>query len=91
VSGVVRRFLSERYGLPAPQQTTAEFLHTMRDTPDLTDELRQAVKELLERCDLAKFAALRTPPDECRRVAALARSVVQQATAPAPETVKQAG
>jgi hypothetical protein len=91
VSGVVRRFLSERYGLPAQQQTTAEFLHTMRNTPDLSDELQQAVKDLLERCDLAKFAALRTPPDECRRIAALARSVVQEATAPAPETVKQAG
>jgi hypothetical protein len=89
LSGVVRRFLSERYGLPAPQQTTAEFLHTMRNTPDLSDELRQTVKDLLERCDLAKFAALRTPPDECRRLAALARSVVEQTTvpkAPAPVT-----
>ena len=82
LSGVVRRFLSERYGLPAPQQTTAEFLRTMRNTPDLSDDLRQTVKELLERCDLAKFAALRTPPDECRRLAALARSVVELTTAP---------
>jgi hypothetical protein len=78
VSGVIRRFLSERYGLPAQVQTTAEFLHTMSNTPELPEELQMSVKELLERCDLAKFAAMRTPPDECRRIVALARAVVQQ-------------
>jgi hypothetical protein len=72
--------LAERYGLPAQVQTTAEFLHTMSNTPELIEELRQAVKDLLERCDLAKFAAMRTPPDECRRLAALARDVVKAAT-----------
>jgi hypothetical protein len=80
ISTVIRRYLSERYGLPAQQQTTAEFLHTIRQTPELPEELHPTLKELLERCDLAKFAALRTPPDECRHIAALARAVVQQTT-----------
>lgn len=82
ISSVIRRYLSERYGLPAQQQTTAEFLHTMRQTPELSEALQQTLKELLERCDLAKFAAMRTPPDECRRIAALARTVVQETAAP---------
>ena len=77
ISSVIRRFLSERYGLPAQEQTTAEFLQTMRQTPELTEELQQTLKDLLARCDLAKFAALRTPPDECRRIAELARKIVQ--------------
>jgi hypothetical protein len=81
ISSVIRRFLSERFGLPAQQQTTAEFLHTMRQTPELWEEVQQTLKELLERCDLAKFAAMRTPPEECRRIAALARAVVQQTSA----------
>jgi hypothetical protein len=81
ISSVMRRYLSERYGLPAQQQTTAEFLHTMRQTPELTEALQQTLKELLERCDLAKFAAMRTPPNECRRIAALARAVVEQTAA----------
>ena len=80
ISSVIRRYLSERYGLPAQQQTTAEFLRTMRQTPELPEELQQTMKELLECCDLAKFAAQRTPPEECRRLAALARSVIHQAS-----------
>jgi hypothetical protein len=82
VSEVVRGFLAERYGLPAQQQTTAEFLRTMAQTAELSEEQRQALKELLERCDLAKFAAARTPPDECRRLAALARSVIKMSEPP---------
>lgn len=81
ISSVLRRYLAERYGLPAQQQTTAEFLQTMRQTPELSEELQQLLKELLERCDLAKFAALRTLPEECRRLAAVARTVVQQTDA----------
>ena len=80
ISSVIRRYLSERYGLPAQQQTTAEFLRTMRQTPELSEEVQQTLKELLECCDLAKFAAQRTPPEECRRLAALARSVIHQAS-----------
>jgi hypothetical protein len=89
VSSVVRRYLSERYGLPAQQQTTAEFLHTMRQTPELLEEFQQLVNELLERCDLAKFAALRTPPEECRRLAAVARTVVQQTELPKQAVAKK--
>jgi len=85
ISSVIRRFLSERYGRPAQQQTTAEFFHSIGQTPDLSADLQKTLKELLERCDLAKFAALRTPPDECRRIAALARALVQQTSCVASE------
>jgi hypothetical protein len=83
LSDVVRRFLAERFGLRAPQQTTAEFLEAVRRVPDLTDAQQALLRDLFERCDLAKFARAGTSPEECRRAADLARAIVRQtATGP---------
>jgi hypothetical protein len=78
VSHVVRRYLAERFGLHALQQTTAEFLETAGQTPDLAVEQPAQLREFFERCDLAKFARVSAPPEECRRTIELARQIVQQ-------------
>jgi hypothetical protein len=81
VSHVLRRYLAERFGLRAPQQTTAEFLAAVAGVPELPAEARELLRECFARCDLAKFAAARLPPEECQQTAALARAFVEQ-TAP---------
>jgi hypothetical protein len=85
VSNVVRRYLHERFGLRAPQQTTAEFLAL--SAPQQLPAAQQALlRDLFERCDLAKFARAGASPEECRRAATLARAFVQQTATPQTST-----
>src|SRR5262249_40206262 len=56
LSNVVRRYLAERFQLRAPQQTTAEFLASVRQAPELSADQQTLLRDFLERCDLAKFA-----------------------------------
>jgi hypothetical protein len=84
LSDVVRVYLERRFTLPASHQTTVEFLETMRRSPQLTPAQQRLLREFLERCDMAKFARVAPPPEECRAVAAMARSFVQEST-PAPK------
>src|SRR5216683_1854412 len=51
LSDVLRRYLELRYHLPAPEQTTAEFLEAMRRSPQLQAEQQAALRDFLERCD----------------------------------------
>lgn len=82
MSYVVRRYLTERYGLHVLQQTTAEFLDAVQRSTELSAEQQTLLSELFERCDLAKFAHIHTPPEECRRTAELARELVRRTTMP---------
>lgn len=78
MSFVVRRYLTERFGLHVLQQTTAEFLDAVCQVPQVSPDQRALLSELFQRCDLAKFAHLSTPPEECRHTAELARELVRQ-------------
>jgi len=80
ISFVVRRYLAERFGLRALQQTTAEFLDSIRQLPQLAPDEQARLTELFERCDLAKFARAGTSPEECQHTAELARNLVRQTT-----------
>jgi hypothetical protein len=80
VSFVVRRYLAERLGLHALQQTTAEFLEAVRQVPQLPVEAQALLTKLFERCDLSKFARADVSPEECQRTSELARKLVRQTT-----------
>jgi hypothetical protein len=80
LSDVIRLYLERRFDLPASQQTTAEFLDTMHRSPQLTVAQQQLLRDFLSRCDMAKFARAAPPPEECRAVADMARSFVQETT-----------
>jgi hypothetical protein len=83
LSDVVRAYLERRFSLPASHQTTAEFLETMRRSPQLTAAQQGLLRDFLGRCDMAKFARAAPPAEECRAVAGMARSFVQE-TIPRP-------
>jgi hypothetical protein len=76
LSDIVRRFLEEKYGLKAPRQTTPEFLSSAREATQLSDQQRELLQKLLERCDLAKFAPVQVSPEDCRQTTDLARTLV---------------
>jgi hypothetical protein len=85
VSDLVRHYLEVRFQLRASRQTTAEFLDALPQSPQLTPVLQTQLRELLERCDLAKFARAPASAEECRRVAELARRFVEQTACPVDE------
>ncbi len=80
-SDVIRHYLERRFGLRAPQQTTAEFLARMQSWPFLPAAQQALLREFLERCDLAKFAGVSPSPDDCRATAKMAREFVEQTQA----------
>ncbi len=82
LADTLRRYLAERFGLRALEQTTAEFLKSARPVPQLAGPRQDLLREILERCDLAKFARAGVSPEDCRRTTALARALVEQAEAP---------
>jgi hypothetical protein len=77
LSETVRRYLAERFGLKALEQTTAEFLTAARQVPQL-NEREPLLRELCDRCDLAKFARAGLSAEDCRHSAGLARTLVEQ-------------
>jgi len=78
LSDVIRRYLERRFQLPASRQTTPEFLQTMRHAPQLSAEQQELLRDFLQQCDLAKFAPVAPPPEQCHAAAGLARSLIEK-------------
>ncbi len=64
VSDAVRRYLEDRFGLRAPEQTTEEFLEGLNRRPLLDVRHQGLLSGFLEQCDLVKFAGWRPGSDE---------------------------
>jgi hypothetical protein len=82
LSEIVRRYLEERFACRASRQTTQEFLQDVQQRPELAEAQRQLLRDLLVRCDLAKFTGLPAAPSEYGEATALARELVLQTTPP---------
>jgi uncharacterized protein DUF4381 len=78
LSEVMRRYLADRFSLPATQRTTAEFLVTIGRSGRLPAEQQALLRDFLERCDLAKFAPVGASAEDRRETAGLARALVEQ-------------
>ncbi|MBI4679426.1 MAG: hypothetical protein HY748_17765 [Elusimicrobia bacterium] len=80
LTDTLRQYLERRYGLPAMQLTTTELVSGMR-AMEVERRLGQAVKDLLDRADLAKFARWRPETGQGAQEIHAAREIVQ-ASAP---------
>jgi len=78
LSNVVRRYLENRYALPARRQTTPEFLQTMQTAPQLSADQQALARSFLERCDLAKFANAQATAEECALTAAMVAEFLEE-------------
>jgi hypothetical protein len=76
LANVVRRYLENKFELPARRRTTPEFCRVLEETNRLTPEDRKFVGDFLARCDLAKFAGAATTPADCAALAAAARDFI---------------
>lgn len=77
LSGIVRRYVSLRYAIPAEQQTTREFLDAAKSRPEFPDQETDRLHALLRLADLVKFAAAEPTCDECDSHLAEARAFVE--------------
>jgi hypothetical protein len=56
LSTIVRRYIENRFGLRAPEQTTEEFLKGLENVQDFPAEYKPLLNNFLRHCDLVKFA-----------------------------------
>jgi hypothetical protein len=64
VSGILRHYIEDRFGLHAPERTTEEFLHDLQKDPRLSGPQKQLLQEFLMHCDIVKFAEYQPRRDE---------------------------
>ena len=56
VSDILRRYVTQQYGLPATRQTSIEFLTATAKAPSFSTDDKSLLEDFLNRCDLIKFA-----------------------------------
>ena len=78
VSGVLRRYLEDRFGLRAPEQTTEEFLESVVTNHVLNSAQKELLKSFLEHCDLVKFAKYRPGAEEIATASQTVREFIHQ-------------
>ena len=88
-SDIVRAYVEGRFGVDALEMTTREVLDGLR-AHDVEEAILGDFRQLLERCDLVKFAKDRPAPERCREVIPSGRSLVDRTrvvvAAPEPAT-----
>ncbi|PYK54100.1 MAG: hypothetical protein DME48_09230 [Verrucomicrobia bacterium] len=56
VSDILRRYVTEQFGLPVTRQTSVEFLNGLRSSSQFSEDEKSLLEDFLNRCDLIKFA-----------------------------------
>ena len=56
VSDILRKYVTQQYGLPATRQTSIEFLTALAKASPFSSEEQSLLEDFLNRCDLIKFA-----------------------------------
>jgi hypothetical protein len=78
LSGIVRRYLEDRFGVRAPEMTTEEFLVATSRGAALNAAHRGLLAEFLRESDLVKFARHRPTVDAATRALEAARRFVDE-------------
>ncbi|MEZ6195562.1 MAG: hypothetical protein R3F20_07520 [Planctomycetota bacterium] len=77
LTGILRRYIEDRFGLQAPERTTEEFLAEMRHAPAIPAEEKPTLESFLASADLVKYAKHLPAHDEARRATETARRFVE--------------
>ena len=56
VSDILRKYVTQQYGLPATRQTSIEFLTALAKASSFSADEKSLLEDFLNRCDLIKFA-----------------------------------
>ena len=72
VTDVLKNYIDARFGVDAPEMTTAELFDALKDCRDITPDLYEGLKDMFERADFVKFAKHLANDDENASVLPLA-------------------
>jgi hypothetical protein len=67
ISGILRQYIENRFGLRAPEQTTEEFLSGLDKDASFQSEYRILLRTFLRNCDLVKFAEFKPDKEEIEK------------------------
>jgi hypothetical protein len=67
ISGIVRRYVEDRFSLRTSDRTTEEVLAGLRDSTVFDESHKGALTDFLSHCDLVKFARHEPSPEEIER------------------------
>ena len=56
ITGAVKDYIDARFGIDAPEMTTAELFDALKDRSEITPDLYEKMKDLFESADYVKFA-----------------------------------
>lgn len=56
ITDTLKAYIEDRFGVDAPEMTTAELFAALKDSKDISPDLFNETKELFERADFVKFA-----------------------------------
>ena len=56
ITDTLKTYIEDRYGIDAPEMTTAELFDALRKAEDLPEDLREQTREVFECADFVKFA-----------------------------------
>ena len=56
ITDALKFYMEDRFGVDAPEMTTAELFDALKSDKDITPEMYSGLKELFERADFVKFA-----------------------------------
>ena len=86
ISGILRDYLENRFGVKAPRLTTEEFLRLLTSTPELVREHRELLQKFLTACDLVKFAAQVPDSPQINEITTSCRTFLDATQPPPPPT-----
>lgn len=84
ISGIVRRYLEDRFQLHAPDLTTEEFLELSSTAGELSREHQSLLRDFLRQADLVKFAGVTASREEMQRSSDLAIRFLEETRENAP-------
>lgn len=83
ISNCLRKYVEDRFGLRAPEQTTEEFIESLTRGNALEGRFVNLLKEYLDHCDLVKYAKLEPGAEEIRKALETTRRFIEE-TKPLP-------
>jgi septum formation topological specificity factor MinE len=85
ISGVIRRYLEDRFEVRAPELTTDEFLQLAAAESELSQEHQQLLGEFLSQADVVKFAGVTATDAEVNHSCELAVRFLEETRENAPD------
>ncbi len=78
LSGIVRRYLEDRFAVRSPELTTERFIDLVSGSPDLSDDHQALLRDFLTQCDLVKFAHAIPSREAVRQAVAAAERFIDE-------------